>query len=94
MVTKNRNNSDPLELEARVKKLETYWYVTLAVAGILGIGGGWITKHLSQLESESRALLSTVQKAKEVARGGPTNLDKNRGRDKWNSAGYAAAASG
>jgi hypothetical protein len=27
-------------------------------------------------------------------RGGPTNLDKNRGRDKWNSAGYAAAASG
>jgi len=29
-----------------------------------------------------------------VLRGGPTNLDKNRGRDKWNSAGYAAAASG
>jgi len=27
-------------------------------------------------------------------RGGPTNLDKFRGRDKWNSAGYAAAASG
>jgi hypothetical protein len=29
-----------------------------------------------------------------AVRGGPTNLDKNRGRDKWNSAGYAAAASG
>jgi len=29
-----------------------------------------------------------------VFRGGPTNLDKNRGWDKWNSAGYAAAASG
>jgi hypothetical protein len=27
-------------------------------------------------------------------RGGPTNLDRFRGRDKWNSAGYAAAASG
>src|SRR5713101_7919386 len=67
MVTRKRNNSDPLELEARVKKLETYWYVTLAVAGILGIGGGWITTRLSQLESESRALLSTVQRAKEVA---------------------------
>jgi hypothetical protein len=26
-------------------------------------------------------------------RGGPANLDKIRGRDKWNSAGYAAAAS-
>jgi hypothetical protein len=24
----------------------------------------------------------------------PTNLDRFRGRDKWNSAGYAAAASG
>jgi DNA-binding response OmpR family regulator len=29
-----------------------------------------------------------------VNRGGPTNLDGFRGRDKWNSAGYAAAASG
>jgi hypothetical protein len=27
-------------------------------------------------------------------RGGPTNSDSFRGRDKWNSAGYAAAASG
>ena len=27
-------------------------------------------------------------------RGGPTNLDRFRGRDKCNSAGYAAAASG
>jgi hypothetical protein len=27
-------------------------------------------------------------------RGGPTNLGSFRGRDKWNSAGYAAAASG
>lgn len=27
-------------------------------------------------------------------RGGPTNLGRFRGRDKWNSAGYAAAASG
>jgi hypothetical protein len=30
----------------------------------------------------------------QAIRGGPTNLDKIRGRDKWNSAGYAAAASG
>jgi hypothetical protein len=29
-----------------------------------------------------------------AVRGGPTNLDGFRGRDKWNSAGYAAAASG
>jgi hypothetical protein len=29
-----------------------------------------------------------------ILRGGPTNLDRFRGRDKWNSAGYAAAASG
>jgi hypothetical protein len=26
-------------------------------------------------------------------RGGPTNLDKIHSRDKWNSVGYAAAAS-
>lgn len=29
-----------------------------------------------------------------LLRGGPRNLDKIRGRDKWDSAGYAAAASG
>ena len=29
-----------------------------------------------------------------VARDGPANLDSFRGRDKWNSVGYAAAASG
>ena len=28
------------------------------------------------------------------SRGDPTNLDSIRSRDKWNSAGYAAAASG
>jgi hypothetical protein len=29
-----------------------------------------------------------------ASRGGPANLDRFRGRDNWNFAGYAAAASG
>src|SRR5271154_3025475 len=39
-------------------------------------------RHLLHRDSRDRAF------------GSSTNLDKIRGRDKWNSAGYAAAASG
>lgn len=38
--------------------------------------------------------LYTAQINVSYVRGGPKNLDRFRGRDKWNSAGYAAAASG
>lgn len=55
------------DLEHRIRKLETYWYVTLAVAAVLGIGGGWIQSRLGELESNSRVLLQSVDRAKASA---------------------------
>jgi hypothetical protein len=51
-------------LEIRVGKLETYWSVTLALAAILGVGGGWVGLRLSDLQAQSGALLETVDKKK------------------------------
>ncbi len=48
-------------------------------------------------EQEVKLFIDINTKQRPVSnelRGGPANLDKMRGRDKWNSAGYAAAASG
>lgn len=52
-----KSASNPIEkisaLDVRVAKLETYWYVTVALAAILGVGGGWIGVRLSELEAKS-----------------------------------------
>jgi hypothetical protein len=63
----SKSDANQSALEVRVRKLETYWYVTLTLAAILGIGGSWLQTRLSQLESESRQLLLSVQQAKQAA---------------------------
>ena len=51
---------------------------------------------LSSRAKDQATLLTAIaaQRNVDVLRGGPKNLDRFRGRDKCNSAGYAAAASG
>ena len=39
-------------LTERVRKLENYWYVTLALAAILGIGGAFLGNSLSDAKSQ------------------------------------------
>lgn len=55
------------ELQSRVRRIETYWYVTLVVAAILGIDGAWIHTRLIALHTQSQSLLKEVDDAKATA---------------------------
>ena len=80
-----------LEISGRVMLSHIYQTLPAVIVSIQDHIDRW--NIVRPIEVTSLTIQNTGD-ATEYVRGGPTNLDKNRGRDKWNSAGYAAAASG
>ena len=68
------------DLDNRLRKVEQHWHVTLAIAAILAVGGGFIgttlyetTKQVAALKTDTADLTKTVPKLRDEALG---QLDK------------------
>jgi hypothetical protein len=60
-------DSEIAKLKERITELETRWKITVALAAIFSIGGGWIGTQLLHFVSESKTLADTVDAKKAEA---------------------------